>query len=263
MKLITWFKEWLEVYKKPYIKTYKNIERVIRLHIPETLKNKELKTISPLEIQKNINSCNYGRTRLELFDVYHGALTMAYRLGLLEKDLAPLLIKPKHIRVMGEPLSAEELDEFYKAIEKTRYHNAYMFYFLSGCRRSEALTLTENDVNFKENLLHIRGTKTAESDRYIPLFPELKTLLENTKTKNGRYFPFNANRLSRTFKALCPAHKLHDLRHTFATRCLECGISIKVVQKWLGHTRLDTTANIYSHAQADFILSEAEKFHLK
>lgn len=56
-----------------------------------------------------------------------------------------------------------------------------------------------------------------------------------------------------------PNHKLHDLRHTFATRCLENGVSMKCIQVWLGHTRLDTTAMIYSHLLPDFEKSESVK----
>ena len=62
-------------------------------------------------------------------------------------------------------------------------------------------------------------------------------------------------------KKLCPTHKLHDLRHTFATHCLECGINLKIVQRWLGHARLDTTANIYTHLQPEFVKRESEKFN--
>lgn len=64
------------------------------------------------------------------------------------------------------------------------------------------------------------------------------------------------------FKDFCPEHKLHDLRHTFATRCIESGVSMKVVQTWLGHARLDTTASIYTHLLPDFIQSESEKIKI-
>ncbi|MDR1093075.1 MAG: tyrosine-type recombinase/integrase [Clostridiales bacterium] len=40
---------------------------------------------------------------------------------------------------------------------------------------------------------------------------------------------------------------LHSLRHTFATRCLESGISLKVVQQWLGHSAFEVTAQIPIH----------------
>ncbi len=263
MKFKEWLTEWLNTYKKPYVKTYKHIERNIVLHIPSVLKNKDIKDVTAIDCQKCINNCNLSRTRLELFDIFHGAFLMAYRLGIVQKDISTLLVKPKHIRVIGQALTNEEVKDFTSKIQKSRYYYVYMFYLLTGCRRAEALSLTINDIDYKNEVIHIKGTKTADSDRFLPLFPELKTLLAQVKPKDERLFPFNANRLSRTFKSICPNHKLHDLRHTFATRCLECNISIKVVQKWLGHTRLDTTASIYSHCQPEFMRTEATKFHLQ
>ena len=75
-------------------------------------------------------------------------------------------------------------------------------------------------------------------------------------------FNFTKDHVSKEFKSLCPNHKLHDLRHSFATFCIENGISLKVVQKLLGHARLNITAEIYVHALDAFILSEANKYKL-
>ena len=40
---------------------------------------------------------------------------------------------------------------------------------------------------------------------------------------------------------------LHDLRHTFASLRLKNGTDIKIIQELLGHTLLQTTADIYTH----------------
>ena len=52
----------------------------------------------------------------------------------------------------------------------------------------------------------------------------------------------------------------HTLRHTFATRCAEAGIAVKVVQKWLGHSTVQMTLNVYTHVNPDFEAEMVEKF---
>lgn len=257
-----WLRDWINVYKKPFVKNYKAIQRCIDLHIPRYIRNHYLCNLTAFDIQKALNGVKSSRMRVSVYDIYHGSLTMAYKVGVISSDIASALIKPKHIRLVGSALSRSELSAFLSAIRYHRLRYYYLFLLYTGCRRSEALSVRWSDIDLSKRRLHIRGTKTELSDRYIPLFPELCELLEKIPYKGDKLFYHYPNYVTRTFKKLCPAHKLHDLRHTFATRCLECGINIKVVQKWLGHSRLDTTASIYTHVQDDFILSEAEKFTL-
>lgn len=268
-----WLKEWINVYKKPYIKSWKKIKDTVRLHIPDYVKKIELQMLNAFIIQKALNEVKSSRMRLETFDVYHGSLNLAFKLGFLEKDVASLLIKPKHVRKVGNALSSEELLQFFENIKGHRYETYFKFLLLTGARRQEGLDFTYNDIYPANDVLLIKGTKTNLSVRYIPVFPELYEVLgfsgknefKDFIKANGniRPFRFSASRISKEFKMLCPNHKLHDLRHTFATKCLECEISMKVVQSWLGHARLDTTASIYSHILPQFEKSEAKKFKLK
>ena len=265
MKNITfgrWLEEYINVYKKPFVKSIKNHKIIIRLHVPEYLKKQKLSLINAFEIQKALNNVTNSRTRQDVFNLYNGALTTAYKLGLTERNLADLLIKPIHKRQVGSALTEAELNEFLCNIEKTACKNYFLFLLYSGCRRQEALDLTWSDVDFDRKMIHIRGTKTELSDRWIPLLPKAEELLLSITIKGNKIFHHRADFVSHTFKKICPAHKLHDLRHTFATRCIECDIDIQVVQKWLGHSRLDTTASIYTHIRESFSLEESKKFKL-
>ena len=61
-------------------------------------------------------------------------------------------------------------------------------------------------------------------------------------------------------KKLGIPHKgFHALRHTFATRALEAGVPLKVVQVWLGHSEIRTTADVYSDVTRELSLDEAQK----
>ena len=156
-------------------------------------------------------------------------------------------------------MTTAEVDEFLRTIKGHRLEQYFRFLLYTVCRRSEALSVNTADIDRKNRLLHIRGTKTDTSDRVVPLLDKAADLLNKLKpTADGFYFPFRPDYPTHAFKKLCPDHKLHDLRHTFATRCLEAKIPLKVVQKWLGHSKLDTTADIYSHVTADLSAAEAD-----
>ena len=51
----------------------------------------------------------------------------------------------------------------------------------------------------------------------------------------------------------------HCMRHTFATRCYEKGVREKVIQKILGHSKLDMTLNIYTHTTEEMIEEDIRK----
>ena len=66
--------------------------------------------------------------------------------------------------------------------------------------------------------------------------------------------------LSRHFKLLCPSHHLHELRHTFITRCQECGVAREVVSVWAGHAADKTmTSTVYTHFSDEFMAEQGAK----
>lgn len=264
--LAAWLEEWLTTYKKPNLSLsgYKSIEICIRLHIPQTLKETPLFAVSTCKIQAALNSIGSSRMRKYTFDVLNEAFRKAYAISLI--TLNPMLnVEPvQHVRKQGESLSDIEQAKFLQDIATHHLKPLFLFYLCTGVRRGEALSLQWEDVNLSAGTVLIRGTKTASSYRVITLSPIAKNILSDLPHDSSALlvFPYKADYITYAFKKLCPAHRLHDLRHTFATRCLESNIQTRVVQLWLGHSRLDTTARIYTHVLNGFQSEQAEKFSL-
>ena len=120
--------------------------------------------------------------------------------------------------------------------------------FETGCRLTEANRLRWSDVDWKENKLRINGSKgratsSASSIRFLPISTGLASLLRRL----GEREHLDIDKIARvrecrgTMQRACVELNLprkihhHDLRHSFATRAVNCGVPVPVVADWLGH----------------------------
>jgi len=115
----------------------------------------------------------------------------------------------------------------------------------AGLRRQEVVKLKVKNVN--ERALRFRGK--GDRDRTVPLTQELAEALKpfcSDKGPDDRAVGVGEGVIYRVVKKYGmlidkPEMKPHDLRHAFATRLLERGVNIRVIQKLIGHSNLNTT----------------------
>lgn len=147
------------------------------------------------------------------------------------------------------------------------FHN-YAFLstvYACGLRLQEALYMQVTDIDGRRKLIHIHRGKGAK-DRYVPLPQQTlhllrrywlthrnKVLVFPACGRSGREgatatIPMNRSSVQGAFirakkKAgiMKPGVSIHTLRHSYATHLLEAGVNIRVIQRYLGHSCLETT----------------------
>jgi integrase len=180
------------------------------------------------------------------------------------------ILKAQSERRLPAVLTRQEIDLIFENI--TTFHN---YSFLStvyscGLRLQEALFLQVSDIDSERKLIHIHRGKGAK-DRYVPLPDSTLNLLRRywvTHRNSKLIFPalgrgHNLGPSSKNpmaidsvqgafrrakFKAGITKRRVsvHTLRHSYATHLLEAGVNIRVIQRYLGHTQLETTM-VYLH----------------
>lgn len=154
------------------------------------------------------------------------------------------------------------------------------FLAFSGARVGEVATITWACIDWEKKELQIRGYKTETSDRIVPLFPDLAALLRKVQERrklaarfavNGKPFLeasdkiFRISECQKTIDAACakvavPRLTHHDFRHLFATRCIESGVDIPTVSRWLGHSDGGALAmKTYGHLRQEHSQAQASK----
>jgi len=147
------------------------------------------------------------------------------------------------------------------------------FLAYSGLRKTEAKFLTWSDVNFQNGEIIVRGdpvTGTKNNEvRRLPMIPELQEMLsamrESRKSEKSSERVLRVNEAEKSMRAA--AHKVgmtrprhHDLRHLFASTCIESGVDIPTVSRWLGHKDGGALAmKVYGHLRREHSAAQAQR----
>ncbi|HEY3205782.1 MAG TPA: tyrosine-type recombinase/integrase [Gaiellaceae bacterium] len=165
---------------------------------------------------------------------------------------------PRRPRRLPETLRADEVDAELDGLDGNgalglRNRALVELVYSAGLRSREAIDLDLGDVDFEQELVHVRGKGGKE--RAVPLGEEaghwLARYLSEARpelaqgAENALFLSVRGRRLdTSTLRRLVP-HP-HRFRHAFATHLLEGGADLRTIQELLGHSSLSTT-QIYSH----------------
>jgi len=172
-----------------------------------------------------------------------------------------------------------KFQEFVGVIDKSggRFSKAcadlVRFLAYGGFRISEAARVTWQDCNFEKKEITVLGdpeTQTKNGEiRRIPMIPHMVELLGRLKLQRPDAKPIDSIMLVRECqKAMDRAARItgiarithHDLRHLFATRCIESKVDIPTVSRWLGHKDGGALAmKTYGHLRNEHSQEMAEK----
>lgn len=174
MTLRIWAEQCIETYKVNQSEATRSryLYRV-RHCILEEIGDMRLIDIRPLHVQECMN-LQTGKSKTQVNEVYQ-ALKFLFRYalhnGLITKDPTEGLQKPAGYRNHRRALTANERKYFIQIGLTDRRYYYYLLMLFCGCRPSEAASCMGSDLSVKDGvaMLHIRGTKTDNADRYVPI----------------------------------------------------------------------------------------------
>jgi integrase/recombinase XerD len=184
----------------------------------------------------------------------------------LQRDWSTLaLLRAQTTHHLPAVLSVEEVRRLLAAATPFHNHVSFTTVYSLGLRLHEALFLQASDIDGPRLQVHVHRGKGAK-DRYVPLPAETLALLR-TYWKTHRHptwlFPATGRDHTHSPTAASPMRRssvqgafrkakqraeitklgvaIHTLRHSYATHLLEAGVNPRLIQRYLGHTQLETT----------------------
>ena len=159
------------------------------------------------------------------------------------------------------------------------------FILYTGCRKSEALAIRRDDVDFDNKTIHICNhvihdgnqpvfepvLKTESAGRFIILLDRLAAVLP--QNFSGFLFSMNGDgkepltkrAFDKRWESYCKRYNLnitaHQLRHGYATMLFEAGIDVKDAQELMGHSDINLTRQIYTHIRNERKIETAKKLN--
>ena len=247
---------------------------IVQRYITELLQNGNLKTGQGL----SANSVN------SIITVIQGSMATAHLLELTDRYEMDKLKRPKAKEKPIECFTPTEQKQIEQAVmsDKREKMKGIILCLYTGLRIGELLALEWSDIDFGKAELTVSKTchdgknkdgvfcritdtpKTSHSRRVIPLPKQILPFLREMKMHSTSQFVVSGEKdailsvrsYQRSFELIqkklgIPRRGFHALRHTFATRAIECGMDIKSLSEILGHKNPMITLNRYVHSLMD------------
>ena len=216
-----------------------------------------------------------------IITVLQNSLKTAYTAGIADTYVADKIVRPRVSESRIVCFTRQEQQTIEQAVMHGKQSPLFgvVLCLYTGLRIGELLALTWDDIDMQNKTLSVSKTcydgydakgnftrivdtpKTPTSQRTIPLSKHLIELLRwFKKGGNTRYVitcdagkPIFVRVYQRRFEVLLkrlhiPHKGFHALRHTFATRALECGMDVKTLAEILGHKNPVVTLDRYVHS---------------
>lgn len=236
------------------------------------------------------------------YEVINASYRRAIQLDIVQSNININIPRPNSSKTTKKvkALTVEQQKKVVNALNtdnKEPYRTMLLLSLFTGMRMGEICALQKNCIDLKNNIITVERTTTRdENERFvIGKTPKTHAGIRNIKiiqfvsdmlkeyilneyeyneqklifTKNKKLI--TPNQTNAYYKRLITRYRIsetadnfnqHQLRHTYATRSIESGMSAKVLQKKLGHTDIRVTMNVYADVFAKFEDAEDDKLSL-
>ena len=238
--------------------TYRvNINRYQK-HIQPAFGERPIAKIFPGECKRLIDKLRAegkSKTADDVFSLLSVIFKGAIAHGLIERNPMATVFKPKHERVSGTALTAQEENVLMAHVAGTDCAHAIALALYCGLRPNELYT-AQLDGDFIKTPNSKRKSKKVEYKR-IYVCARLRAVLP----KDGVLHVPHVNKLRNKIHEVLPDHRLYDLRTTFNSRCKELGLAEPARAHFMGHS-LGAIGNAYTDLSDSYLQKEGKKLDL-
>lgn len=224
-------------------------------HLAPYFKDMALKRITPSICQELIDRLEAegkGKTAEDIHSLLNIIFKAAIKHGLITNNPIDMVVHNKHEREHGKALTKVEEKLLLDKTAGTPYQLMFAVALYTGLRPNEYKTArVESDFIVANNSKRKNGKVELKK---IPITPMLKPYLSYVPALKFT----RLEQIRNKFNKILPGHRLYDLRTTFYTRCMECGVADAAIKKFVGHT-LGGLADTYADLSDEFLLREGQK----
>lgn len=283
MNYAQWYQTYMSLYKRRLSdKTRESYARLDQLINP-IIGAKPLEAITPDDIQAALVAAEdqAGSRQAQLvYTLLHAAFRRAVRSGHIRQSPVEAVDKPDHEGKQGRAIEGGDWERLSPLIVG---NVAFALMAFAGLRRGETLALRRCDIDLQTGVIHVcrqrvrvhgqlvtAPPKSSAGIRDVPISPELEPILREAVRfllPNGLLVPIAPETLAHKWRdaqrkaGITLPYRLHDLRHTYATRLVLAGVNIRVLQYAIGHADYQLTMKTYTHIGASAAKSELSRVY--